>query len=39
MKAYKITDKNGMCHDQKYEVGKTYIYDGDIELCQKGYHI
>ena len=38
MKAYKITDKNGECNGHKYEVGKTYAYDGKIVICSKGFH-
>ena len=38
MKAYKITDRNGFCKSQKYEVGNTYKFEGDIELCDRGGH-
>ena len=26
------------CHNLKYEVGKTYIFKGDLELCKGGFH-
>ena len=38
MKAYKITDKNGECRGQKYEIGETYTFYRDIVLCRSGYH-
>ena len=42
MKAFKgfSTNKSGqlVCRDMVYEVGKTYKYDGEIELCCSGYH-
>ena len=37
MIAYKGTEQL-KCQSLKYEVGKTYIFDGDIELCCKGFH-
>ena len=37
MIAYKGTEQL-KCQTLKYEVGKTYIFDGDIELCCKGFH-
>lgn len=27
-----------MCRDMEYEVGKKYVFDGEIELCKAGYH-
>jgi len=42
MKAYKgfVKNDNGTlnCRDFTYEVGKTYKYDGEIELCESGFH-
>lgn len=38
MKGYKGVNKNFQCHDFQYEVGKTYKYDGAIELFSKGFH-
>ena len=42
MKAYKglLKHKDGTlwCRDMQYEVGKTYTYDDEIELCESGFH-
>ena len=42
MKAYKglIKHDDGTlwCRDMQYEVGKTYTYDGEINLCKSGFH-
>ena len=42
MKAYKGFHRNEdgtlSCRDFTYEVGKTYKYGGDIELCESGFH-
>ena len=42
MKAFKgfVKNDNGTlsCRDFIYEVGKTYKYDGEIELCERGFH-
>ena len=42
MKAYKGFNMNEsgqlICRDMVYEVGKTYKYEGQIELCNSGYH-
>ena len=35
---YKGFNKDWKCRDFQYEVGKEYEYDGDIKLCDKGYH-
>ena len=37
MKAYKGT-YNGKCKDITYEIGKTYTYNGKIEMCKSGFH-
>jgi YD repeat-containing protein len=34
---YKAT-KNGKCISLIYEVGKTYTFNGDIKICQSGFH-
>ena len=38
MKGYKGFDKDMKCKDFQYEIGKTYKYDGEIGLCEKGFH-
>ena len=42
MKAYKGFEKNAdgtlSCRDFTYEVGETYKYYGEIELCERGFH-
>jgi len=38
MKAYKAFDYNWRCHGFQYEVGETYTYDGELEICKKGFH-
>lgn len=36
--AYKGTNSDMVCRDMQYELGKEYVYDGDVELCGAGYH-
>ena len=38
VKAYKATDKDMTCRGFKYELNKLYKFDGDIELCARGFH-
>ena len=42
MRAYKGFNRNEdgtlSCRDFTYELGKTYKYDGEIELCERGFH-
>ena len=35
---YKGFNKDWKCRDFQYEVGKDYEYEGDIKLCDKGFH-
>lgn len=37
IKGYKGT-YNYMCRSMKFTVGETYNYDGEIALCNRGYH-
>ncbi|MCK9272914.1 hypothetical protein M0P65_05195 [Candidatus Gracilibacteria bacterium] len=37
MIGYKATE-NGKCLGQLYEVGKTYTFYGEMEMCKKGFH-
>lgn len=34
---YKATH-NLKCENVTYEVGKTYLYEGNIAICKKGFH-
>ena len=38
MKGYKITNPDGTCRNFKSEVGKEYTHDGDMKLCESGFH-
>jgi hypothetical protein len=38
MIGYKAFDSNLMCRGFQYEIGKTYEFAGDIELCKGGFH-
>lgn len=35
---YKVFNYDWKCRDFQYEVGQEYIYEGEIELCQAGFH-
>ena len=36
--AYKAFSADWSCRDFKYEIGKTYSIEGEIELCSRGFH-
>ncbi len=37
-KGWKVFDKNLKCQNFQYKIGKTYKYDGEINLCNTGFH-
>jgi hypothetical protein len=36
--AYKAFNQDWTCRDFKYEMGKTYTHDGEVEACKSGFH-
>ena len=38
VKGWKNTNKEMVCRDFKFEVGKSYHQDGEISLCNNGFH-
>src|SRR3990167_7786505 len=38
MKAYKVFEPGWKCKDHVYEMGKTYVHEGKIEMCESGFH-
>lgn len=38
IKAYKAFNTDWTCRGFQYEVGKSYHEDGNISLCNKGFH-
>jgi len=38
IKGYKVTAPDGSCRNYLFEVGKEYQYDGQIKICNSGFH-
>ena len=38
IRGYKVFNHDWTCRGFKYEVGKIYKHEGDISLCNKGFH-
>ena len=38
IKGYKVFNPDWTCRGFQYEVGKTFQYNGNIEMCEKGFH-
>ncbi len=38
VEGYKGTDGNMCCNDYQYELNKHHIFEGEIEICHKGFH-
>ena len=38
MTGYKATNSDMKCRDVKFELGKWYSVDGELELCKNGFH-
>ena len=38
IKSYKGFDKNLKCQNFQYEIGKEYEMDGEIKVCNRGFH-
>ena len=38
MKAYKAFNHDWTCRGFQYEIGKTYVHSGPVELCDSGFH-
>ena len=36
--AYKGFDENLCCRGFRYEIGKEYVHEGEIECCESGFH-
>jgi len=38
MKMYKVFNPDWTCKGFQYEIGKTYTHEGDISMCNTGFH-
>ena len=38
VKGYKAFNKDLTCRDMQYEIGKTYKLDGELRICENGFH-
>lgn len=38
IKGYKVFNPDWTCRGFQYEVGKTFVHDGNIEMCGSGFH-
>ncbi len=36
--AYKGFDVNMQCRGFQYEIGKSYVHDGEVKACSVGFH-
>lgn len=38
IKGYKVFNNDWTCRGFQYEIGKTYRFEGEIKLCEAGFH-
>ena len=38
IKGFKVFNSDWTCRDFQYEVGKTFVHNGNIKMCGKGFH-